>query len=204
MLMINKNAGLFDIATTLSSISSKVEKTGPLDAEIVPGKEPRWFIVVTQPGHEGIAAGHLIGHRFGIYQPQEKTIIKVRGRPQPRTRNLFPTYLFVYVWDIEKHARRILCMPGVQRLLCAGDKPVAVPFHVIDHIRAEENALNPIDIPMDAVTKKKRKRRRRRGKDRTVQNVQEEIVATYSKSYWARLEEPERFDLLHKALGLPA
>lgn len=204
MLMVtNNNRGLLDLRASLMQLSERADKAGPLCAEIVSGSEPRWYIVVTTPGQEGIAAGHLIGRRFGVYQPRFPDPKIIRGRKQRRWRNLFPCYLFVFVWDAERHARRILACPGVARMLCIGERPVPVPFDVIDHLRAEENKLNPVQYTIDVVrVRKRRKKRTQVTEQKVVEADPDDIISVSSKSYWT-LDEPERFSLLHKALGLP-
>lgn len=206
MLMVPKNNGLFDLTKTLASVAGKVERQGPLDAEVVPGIEPGWYVVITQPGQDGIVGGHLIGRRFGIYQPRFPLTTIQRGRKVTRWHNFFPGYLFVFVWGIHRHARRIQSIPGVSRLLykAGTDIPAKVPFDLIDHIRAEENKENPIQYTEQVVRMRKRRKKRSLEKEeKTYQVDPDEIVSTYSKSYWARTEVAERFDLLHKALGLP-
>lgn len=205
MLMVPRNSPI-DVSRALMAVADRVEKQGPMNAEIVPGAEPGWFIVVTHPGQESVAAGHLIGRRFGIFQPQGcRRWISKTGKKCSRTYNLFPTYLFIFVWDIDKHQRRILGVPGVQRILCSDDKPVRVPEKEIIQIKQAENAANPIFAEFQEV----KVRKRRRGKSDTQlvtvyrQIGPDDVVSVSSKSYW-NVEEPERFDLLHKALGLAA
>lgn len=206
MLMKRKNTGLFDLAATLITVTSRVEKHGPLDAEIVPGVEAAWYIAVVQPGQEGVAAGHLIGRRFGIYQPRYPDTKIERGRKVTRWRKIIPGYLFIFVWDIERHERRIIAIPGVQRLLRphGSDLPIKVRDAEIDRLRAQENIDNPIRYTVE--TMKVRKRRKKRTMERhetVVQCDPDEIVAVTSKSYWHKAADGEHVSLLEKALGLP-
>lgn len=204
MLMIPPNNGLFDMTKTLTAIAEKVEKQGPRDAELVPGKPSGWYIVCTQAGQDGVAAGHLIGRRFGVYQPLYPNTTVVRGRKVTRMLRMFPGYLFIFAWDIDRHVRRILAVPGVSRLLSIEDKPVRVPDALIDDIRAAENRENPIRYTVEMTkVRKRRKKRRIETWEEEVEATADDIVAVSSKSYWFQDPGPSRIGLLEKALGLP-
>jgi transcription antitermination factor NusG len=205
MLMVPRNNGLFDISKTLMSVTSRVEKQGPLDAEIVPGIEAGWYILITQPGQGGIASSHLIGRRFGVYEPRFPTTTIERGRKVTRWRNFVQGYIFVFVWGIDAHRRRILSVPGVQRLLCTfpSDTPFKVPDALIDKLRAQENLENPIQYSVAIKARKRRKKRRLDKQEKLVQAEAEDIVSVSSKSYWSTAVEAVHVNLLEKALGLP-
>jgi hypothetical protein len=83
------------------------ERRGPLDAEIVEGCSPRWHAIVAAPAYERIAAAHLAGRRFGIYLPETEYEVVRRGRKRRKHRLMLPGYVLIFVWDIDRHLRRV-------------------------------------------------------------------------------------------------
>jgi hypothetical protein len=204
----------------LKFVDDQLQKQGGFSAEIVPETEGQWIVVVTHPGEDGVASAHMVARRFGIYQPRIPTVRISRGRKHESMRPMYPNYIFAYVWDIGRHARRILSCPGVARLLCKEDglTPVKVPWPVINLIREQENRENPLTIVLDDVIGRTRKRPRKNKKARrkeillqgatlTVNESDLDVVATYS---WGFSKERGNWDdvqavsALHKALGLAA
>jgi hypothetical protein len=198
-------------------------RQGGIVSEIRPGARGEWIVVITMPGEESIASGHLIGRRFGVYQPREPHSHMRRGRMIERMITLFPNYLFVHVWDVNKNLGRVLACTGVKRVLLLGDRPAIVPWALIDEIRAEENGKNPLRIAIDEVSgqsksKKKRKKKRKNKKAFRKQAIEQaevlaakeeghpnDVMATYSWGFtFAAMPEAERVSALHKALGLDA
>jgi transcription antitermination factor NusG len=97
---------------------------------------------------------------------------------------LFPGLLFVFVWDILRHWRRIMSCPGVQSIMVDGsEKPVIVPDDEISHIQVLERVF--------AISKPKRRKRYASADDRI-------IISTVS--YW-HVDERERNRLLAQSLG---
>ena len=143
-----------------------------LNAESVPGQVPRWHIVETHASHERIVAAHLVGRRFGAYLPEMQYLPEVnkrgelrRGQKLPRTRLLVVGYVFVFVWDIEKHWERIMGIPGVAQIMRNVERrPIVLPDAAIDRIRAAENLLSPGQL-VDVMKKAKRRWRKSRMPD---------------------------------------
>lgn len=201
-------------------VQAELQKQGGFGAEIVPGTQAQWLIVVTMPGEEGVASGHLIARRFAVYQPRIPFVRIMRGRKVEGSRPMYPNYLFVHVWDVKRHARRILSCPGTHRLLTKEDglTPVVVPWDVINDIRATENRQNPLTLRMDEVTGKARKRPRKNKKslrkailnaDATVlvNPADLDVVGVHSWGFSRSMgtwDEEQAVSALHKALGLAA
>jgi transcription antitermination factor NusG len=171
----------------------------PYDAEIVPGSIAQWHVLVTQPSHEKIAAGHLIARGFGVYLPEIERVRVVRGARRRYTTPMFPGYLFVFVWAIEKQWRRIEACTGVVRMLRNGDSPAVITDADIRDLQAVE---------FSEIAKQPRPPRRK-GQSRRLQGLDairsEEIVHISAKSYWAeitRFDTATRISRLHRALGL--
>lgn len=187
----------------------RAEKDGPYAAQIVPGQEPQWCIVTTQPGEDGVAAGHLAGRGFGVYQPQIRSVEIRRGRKVDVVRNMFPGYLFVFVWGLSQHTRRILGCTGVRDFLrTTGGKPVVVPDELVDHVRAQENRQNPITLPVEAIAKRARRKKRAKTREEQQRLVPVEDNEIVSVSAWSamrdisELDQDGRISALHVALRL--
>lgn len=116
----------------------------------------RWYVVNTHPGQERLAQRCVLTELFGLEQDkaQEEAdeAFFARGaehvwlpqcvvrREQRKIRivhkgPLFPTYLFVR-FDVESFRWRAIDERfGVSRVLCNGDKPLAVPTSEIEHLQ---------------------------------------------------------------------
>lgn len=198
-----------DTQASLEHINRMREKSGPYDAEAVPGKSPCWHLLCVD--HGNTAASHLIGRRFGIYQPIETRDAVVRGRLRTISRSMFPGYLFVFVWDIDRHARRIMACTGVRSIMRDDNKFVVVPDDLIDRIRRMENTLNPVNVlPEDLIQptkakKNKKKKHKRYAKAAVIPAQQSVTIDIYPKSYWRDFENmdaAERIGLLRYELSL--
>lgn len=183
------------------------ERTGPFDAELIPEVAGRWHILTVQPNHEASAAAYLISRRFGVFLPQYYSVYVTRGRKREAMRNLFPGYLFVFVWDVERHARRILSVPGVNGFVAGKSGPVVVPDRLIDRARAIENQYQrPLTYMDDVIMRRRRRKKYSQSVVRKeVQVAPEEIVSMTAYDAFAdieALEDHERIGKLHVALGL--
>ncbi len=188
--------------------------TSELNAEIVPNKDPTWHVIETLPAHEHIVAGHLVGRRFGVFVPEKDETVVRRGRKYFTRRLLFTGYVFVFVWDIERHFSRITAVPGVHRVICwtteGKSKPVVISDKMIDEIRAVENRyrpLPPILAESGVIGIKKKRRWRKSRQDGSDNNaIDPTIVAVRPWSAFQdaliSLDDDGRNQTLQKALGL--
>jgi transcription antitermination factor NusG len=186
----------------LASIRRADERSGPYDAEIVGGCSPKWHVVVTYPNHEKVVAGHLIARRFGIYLPESESIEIRRGHQVTARRLLLPGYVLLFVWDIDRHWRRVVACPGVQHILMADHHPAVVDDRVVDQIRAVENSERfSLKVTVEKIMKKKRWRQ-----SRTVGVDHNDIVGVHPYSpFMEELRKDdvtERLSAFHKAMGL--
>jgi transcription antitermination factor NusG len=191
----------------LEKAAQNAERIGPKDAELVPDISGRWYILTTMPNHEGIAAGHLIARRFGVFHPQAYVKYVTRGRKREVMRNLFPGYLFVFVWDIERHMRRLLSVPGVNGLVTNQDRPIVVPDRIINRVRAVENSKQrPLTYLDDVIVRRRRRKKYSQTVVRKEVTVEpNEIVAVHAYDGWDNIGElavEDRIGKLHAALGL--
>jgi hypothetical protein len=182
----------------LTYIAAKAERDGPFHAEIVPTETPQWYALQTAPGHEHVAAAHLAGRRFGVFVPAYQEPRQGdcgANQTGPVRRILFPRHIFLFVWDVLRHWRRIHACPGVVRVLTIDERPVVVPDAAINQMHMIElKGMSVFDKP-----------KRRRGK-RYYRVDGDESVVTIS-SYSAldgveKLDDAARVGMLHKALGL--
>src|SRR4051812_1345960 len=89
-------------------------RDGPYGAEIVPGVDATWHLVRTKPSEESRAAEHLSKRGFGVYLPMLRTFAVRRNRRLINSQLFFPGYVFLWVWDVKHHWRRIKSCTGVQ------------------------------------------------------------------------------------------
>lgn len=194
-------AGVFNpvMVEYAQTIRNHDTRAGPQDAELM-GNAPQWYIAITAPNSERSAAAHLVGRRFGVYLPEiEKRIPASRKRPaRVERRSMFPGYLFLFVWDIEAHVRRIRACPGIINLMYNGDNPAIIPDLLIDRIQTQEFEQLRFVRP-----------KRQRWRTCKLLDVEDDgsnnIVAIHSYSALhdiAKLDDRGRNSLLHKALGL--
>jgi transcription antitermination factor NusG len=208
----NKNLYLeYCKANAENEIRVRDERMGPYRAEVVPGATPSWVAVTVVAAHENIAAAHLSARGFGIYLPEiERTEIR-RGRRVDFKRLMLPGYVFVHVWDLDRHTRRIRACPGVLDFMKFGDEIVRLSWRVINEIRVIENLERPISLPMDEVivpVKKKKRWRKSRVAQTETRQVPNEILCVHAYSPFieemrqAGLDDEERLSAFHRRLGL--
>jgi transcription antitermination factor NusG len=183
----------------------------PLMAEIVVGLSPGWYVLQVLPAHEGIAASHLIGRRFGVYVPELVQRRRRRGQSLVIHTPMFPGYLFVFAWLNASNYRRIRDVPGVGNFLCVGLEPAIIADGIVDTVRAVENKRRPLVMAQEEFGTFKRVKRhwRRYRKVSECMVDDHDIVAVRT---WSALRDglnnaldgDERNRLLLDAVGLAA
>ena len=137
-------------------------KHGPYRAEIIPRETPCWHIVRTAPGQENKAADYLADRGFGVFLPKFVTgarLVLPHEVVDLSDKLIFPGRVFVFVWDVLAHWRRIMACPGVQTIMINGsEKPIVVPDTEINRIQVMQFVL--------AVARRKRRRRYSSADDR--------------------------------------
>lgn len=199
---------LSDHLLQIAARATERAHANPYGAEITP--EPaRWHVIVTEPNREATAAGHLIGRGFGIYLPEYDEVVISRGRKRVLHQKMFPGYLFVFVWSIERQWRRMAACTGVSRLLRNGDQPAVVTDEQINEIQTKEFNRLVNDTPLVAVSGPKRKKRLKRWERELEKHACEQMIEgnfrVTTKSYFADIETLDahsRNHRLHRALGI--
>ena len=106
---------------------------------MTPELEPRWFVAHTHPHAENKATTHLNRQGFEIYFPRYLKRRRHARRIETVVAPLFPRYLFVAI-DLNVQRWRSICSTvGVNRLVCNGDLPTAVPDGIVEALRQRED-----------------------------------------------------------------
>lgn len=179
----------------LDVAAARAGRAGKFAAEIGVG-QARWHIVLHAPGQDNLAMAHLVGRGFGCYQPLCERKISRRGN-MPATSRLEPIfrgYLFLLIWNVDAHMRRITSCPGVVGVLCRDGTPVTVPDQMITKIQAIECK----DIADNARAAMKRPRKR----DRVDLDFRATMSTRSCLTGIETLDADARIGLLAKALGL--
>jgi hypothetical protein len=162
-------------------------KHGPYRAEVVPDATPHWHIIRTAAGQETKATEYLADRGIGVFLPRfvaGARLILPHEVVDLSNRLLFPGRVFVFVWDVLAHWRRIMACPGVAGIMVNGaEVPIVVPDAEIDRIQIMQFIL--------AVARTKRRKRYGSSDDRIVLST---------VSYW-HVDGNERNRVLDKALG---
>lgn len=133
--------GIIEQATQAAAQATERALHDPIIAHIRPGTKAGWYVVVVLPGHENVASGHLIGRRFGVFDPFGMVTVVMRGRKRTKHQRLLPGYLLVFAWDIEDQKDRIRNCPGVVDILKRPDGSAAdVPDVLVDYLQGKEIA----------------------------------------------------------------
>jgi hypothetical protein len=191
---------LREIERRALEIAAVIEaRCGPYYAEIVDDVRPQWHLVQTMAGQELKAVRFLAARQFGVFLPSFTADVPRRlGDLELCTsrRLIFPGHVFVFVWDVLAHWRRIMSCPGVARILMdRAEHPVVVPERVIDLVQAMQFGF-ALDRPS--------RRRRRRERCQGSRPICDQVVLT-CRSHWrdvVTLAPAGRIGLLHRALGL--
>jgi transcription elongation factor/antiterminator RfaH len=106
----------------------------------------RWYALRTQPRREAIAEISLLRQNFLAYLP--KTIVTKRHARKFETVKaaLFPRYAFVRLDTGRDRWRSINGTTGVEALVMAGDRPLAVPSGVVESLISASDADGVVDV----------------------------------------------------------
>ena len=106
----------------------------------------RWYVVQTHSQAEAKASGHLQRQGFEIYLPKYLKKRRHARRTETVIAPLFPRYLFVAVDMTSQRWLSIRSTIGVTRLVCAGDRPAAVPGAVFEALKRREDSNGLIQL----------------------------------------------------------
>jgi transcription antitermination factor NusG len=170
----------------MAELARPFESYDPRNAEIATGVDPKWYVF--EIAARDVEA-ELAKRRFGVYVPEcQETIIR-RGRPVDRRIQLFPGYVFVFVWPTAANWSLIVSTRGIVGSIGS------LTDAEIDQIRYLENCERPIVLEcFDEVQTVASKRKRWRKKPKqVVVSVPDEIVKTRA---WSAFD-----DIVHSLDG---
>lgn len=111
--------------------------------EELPEVTGTWYVVLTLPRHEAIAAAGLIGRRFGAYYPQQIRSVKVNAvKRKSKSYPMFPGYIFVSFDVKTERWKRVNSIAGVRKVLMVEEKPVPIAEEAMIRIREKEAEMN--------------------------------------------------------------
>lgn len=146
-------------------------------SKVAQSNTTRWFAVYTHARTEEVAAFHLKAQGFRVFLPWRRRIIRHARRTCERKEAFFPRYLFVTL-DLEHTQWRCInATRGVSHLLCAQDRPLALPRGLVEALL---EATDPAGIL------------RPRGTLEAGQTVR--ILSGYLADWTGRLEDGTRAD----------
>jgi transcription antitermination factor NusG len=174
-------------ARALEIAAALDRKDGPYYAQVIEDVVPRWHIVRTTPGQESKATGYLSDRGIGVFLPQfiAGSRLKLGNELiELGEKLIFPGRVFVFVWDVLAHWRRIMACPGVQSIMVNGsEKPVVVPDTEINRIQVMQYVL--------AYARPKRRKRYASANDR---------IRIFTRGY-DQIDGTERNRVLDRLLG---
>lgn len=169
----------------MAELARPVMTFDPRNAQIVAGVEPKWYAF--EIASRDVEA-ELTKRRFGIYIPECQETIISRGRRVDRRIQLFPGYVFVFVWPTDDNWSKIVNIRGV--VASIGSLTDAE----IDKIRYLENCERPIVLQyFDEIQAVPHKRKRRRKPRQVVVSVPDVVVRTRA---WSAFD-----DIVHNLDG---
>ena len=98
-----------------------------------------WHALYTKPNNERLVSGLLRERGIETYLPTIRRQVRRRDRPERVV--YFPSYLSARLdFDSVPHST-VAWMPGMRRVVCAGDEPVVVADEVVTLIRGRLEAI---------------------------------------------------------------
>lgn len=127
-----------------------------LQASLVDGARPEWFVACTIPRHEKQVAAQLNARSVENFLPVYEELHRWKDRRVKVLLPLFPGYVFVHIALLER--LKVLMVPGVLRFVGFGGPPVALDATEMMRLRDGLTALRAEPHPFLKVGKKVRVR----------------------------------------------
>lgn len=197
---------MLDRTSIERAMTERAQKAAPLLAEIDEATRPGyWYLFICSPDCDAKASRWLVRRRFGIFQPMER----VNVDHVPRLVPVFPGYIFVYVWDLEKSYSRIVSCPGVEEALMEFDRPVPIPDSFINRLRAlswvQDESAAGVRVARNANRRRSNPKRRAR-KSHKISTPQSRKADRLLRKHWenaVNLAPSERIGLLLQTVMPP-
>lgn len=94
---------------------------------------PRWYAVYTYPRHEKSVLEHLESKSVDAFLPTFATESHWKDRRVRLQTPLFPSYVFTRI--NASHRNKVLCSPGVIRMLCFNGMPAPIDDAEIESVK---------------------------------------------------------------------
>lgn len=139
MLATNQMGLALAALDALAKMEGLDARRGPLECELTEKASADWYFVRVKPGEDIKAMRKLAARRFGVYRPMRQRADRNSGKALQGRVPMFPGWLFVMPWDMEKNRTRIVGCPGVAEIFCYPNTvtPVVIPDDFIMTMRAE-------------------------------------------------------------------
>ena len=118
-----------------------INSTNPIN----PSNQGLWYVIHTKPGDEGRVRTNLQNQEIETFLPFLETYQYCNGRMIPKTKPLFPNYLFARL-DLELHYYKVKWTRGVSKILGSGSEPVPISAKVIQTIKERSGKDNLIKL----------------------------------------------------------
>lgn len=121
----------------MSSLRSDVLQNEQVDCRgqnLVLSESERWYVAGSLTQQESRAEFHLLQQGFRIFLPRMTKTVRHARKLRTVKSPLFPGYIFV-VLDVHRDRwRSVNGTFGVASLIMAGEKPLPVPFGVVEEL----------------------------------------------------------------------
>lgn len=200
-------------------MNGRVALAAPTHAELTPD-EGDWFLVRVMPGEDLRALRHLARRRFGVFRPMHQRRDVVTDALLSGWEPVFPGWLMVFTWDIQKMQSRIRSCPGVTGILChrVSQQPVSINVkekdgvYFVDRLRELSFTYKDVgprstdEVRGERQAKKSTVRRLTKPQRKALQKLKDAVKrqGLWDQSTWEeanRLEPHERIALLQRALN---
>ncbi|WP_258581167.1 transcription termination/antitermination protein NusG [Mesorhizobium sp. AR02] len=96
----------------------------------------RWYVAGVLQGKESIAEQHLRRQGFASFVPLGERTVRHARRLSKRTAAYFPGYMFVAFDVTQQRWRSVNGTIGIRSLITQGDRPLPVPFGLVERFIA--------------------------------------------------------------------
>ena len=104
--------------------------------------QPQWYVVLSKPKQEKIAAEHLRQQGGEVFLPLFRRERIIRGKRVQTEEPLFPGYLFLHIASDSPLLYKVRYTIGARKLLVFGDQPITVSTVLINDLRLRSSNGN--------------------------------------------------------------
>lgn len=195
--MLAPSPFIFDEKQSLRMLAAQAERQGPLDCEITQGGRANWYLIKALPGEQTRAMRWLAKRMFGAFRPMQQQVDRRTGQRLAGWQDVFPGWIFVFVWDIQRMKGRIARCPGVASIFSdpATKQPVAISDVFVQAIRAlsfdHSGTTNRRHIAHAITVAKPKPRRLDKRQRKTLQRLKEraKCEGRIDSSTWEKLNQ---------------